>query len=567
MVCHENVFLDYPTIFATKKVYINRYSSSTQNYDVIIISGDAYVDHHAFPTAVIARLFQYYGLNVAIIAQPDWCNDEEFKVFGKPNLCFAVTAGSMDSMVANYTSQKYPRSIDRLSPGGKTGFRPKRAIKVYTQKLRSLYPDTPIIIGGIEASLRRFVHYDFWEDKINPPILIDAPADLLVYGMAEGVVKYVIDWLVKASGNRKKLIPTMLPQCCVKTNKNNYSLYLDIVKNLKHISLPSYSELASNKQKLIETYVLLENSNKPDAPIIIQPHPKGSVICFPPIEESYFQEIKVFNALRFLRNQHPIYEEEIPALKPVQFSVVSHRGCLGRCTFCALALHQGRRIRSRNISSIVYEVRECVVNHSQFRGTVPDVGGPSINMFGWDVKPNTIHNLVELLRNIRNIDQVNFVFLGSGLRYDLIKDDKSELEALEELLKFHISGQLKVAPEHVDKDVLRLMRKAPNANFEKFIDTFNNICKKIGVELYIIPYFMTCFPGSVGKDWKIAEFVKKHKLAHKQIQEFTPTPGTLASIMYFTELDYNLCKISVAKKLSERAESRKIIQVKIPSKI
>ncbi|OIP21838.1 YgiQ family radical SAM protein [bacterium CG2_30_54_10] len=557
----------YPALSACGKIDRRGHVGS---FDVVLVTGDAYADHPAFAAAVVTRLLERLGLSVAVIAQPQWGSTADFMVFGTPNLFFGVTSGAMDSMVANLTSMRFPRKTDRLSPGGRPGLRPKRALQVYVQRIREAFPEVPIAIGGIEASLRRFAHFDFWEDRIRDPILIDAPADVLLYGMAEGALSRLVDRLRKSEGRRPKLREP-IAQTCFRVPPGSW---LEFAGQAVEI-LPTAEEIRRDPRRLLDAALKMDSSVHPGVPILVQPHPKGDIVCFPPSREDWLAEPTVLDRLRFNRRAHPLYDEAIPGLEPVQFSVVSHRGCVGGCTFCALALHQGRRIRSRSQAGIIAEIRE-LPNHPDFRGTVPDVGGPSVNMYGWHgfeaegidrlvpgckdtvISRGGLKPLLDLLTAALELPGIRHVFLGSGLRYDLLHSEDRPFFL--RILQKHVSGQLKVAPEHLDRNVLALMRKGPNSNFENFIEDFRRATREIGKELYLVPYFMTAFPGAGDADELIAEFVKQHHLAHEQIQEFTPTPGTLASAMYHAKIDLQGRPLPVAKTLTSRASGRRKIQ-------
>lgn len=557
----------FPPVAALGKIDMQ---GRTGPFDVVLVSGDAYVDHPAFPAAAVARRLEALDVSVAVIAQPDWKSTDAFRAFGRPNLFFGVTSGAMDSMVSNYTSMKMPRREDRLSPGGRTGLRPKRAVQVYTQRLREAFPGVPIVLGGIEASLRRFAHYDFWEDRIRDPMLVDAPASLLVYGMAESVLGAVVDWYRSQASRERGAWPT-IPQTCVRVPHDSWRERL--AGNVR--LLPTVDACRSDPARFMELSVILDTSVRPNAPILVQPHPKGDVVSFPPTVDDLTAEPGLLDHLRFLRRTHPIYEERVPGLEPVQFSVVSHRGCLGACAFCALAAHQGRIIRSRTPDDILREIRSFT-RHPDFRGTVPDVGGPSVNMYGWEcgiggcemgvcTHPKRCGNirggltaLADLLRQAREIPGIKHVFLGSGLRYDLIRNE--DWPAFQEIIRHHISGQLKVAPEHVDRDVLRLMRKGTDADFAGFVDRFMRETAGAGLRYYLVPYFMTAFPGSAGKDGAIAETVRRLHLAHEQIQEFTPTPATIGTAMYATGLTPDGKPVRVSRSVEERGTGRREIQ-------
>ena len=561
--------IEYPSLAFRSKKHIANSDLNRKCFDVILVSGDAYVDHPSFPTAVICRLLQYLGLTVAIIAQPDWNSDEDFKIWGEPNLFFAVTSGAMDSMVANYTSASMPRSKDRLSPDGKTGLRPKRALQVYVQKIHQLFKKSMIIAGGVEASMRRFSHYDYWENKVKDPILMDAPADLLIYGMGEAIYPKVIEWIK----NKEKADFPQIPQTVIKAKHDSWR---ESIKD-KYTILPSIEICRNDKSVYMELAKTIDTCMKPDADILIQQHPKGDIICFPPTKAIFDEEIEIMNHLKFNRRSHPIYDRPIPALEPVQFSVQSHRGCLSACSFCALSLHQGRIIRSRSKESILKEI-EGFINHPDFKGIVPDIGGPAINMYGWEcsiggcsrracIYPTICKNLkhslkplAEVLKAASKIKGIKKVFLGSGLRYDLIRED--EWDIFEYIIFNHVSGQLKVAPEHFDRKVLYLMRKGENADFSKFANKFYESCRKSNKKLFLVPYLMTAFPGSLEGDKILIKKVKELHLVHEQIQEFTPTPGSIGSAMYYTEKDFDGNTIGVPKTRTDRMKTRARLQKK-----
>ncbi|GAB4279767.1 MAG: YgiQ family radical SAM protein [Candidatus Rifleibacteriota bacterium] len=556
---------DYPSISYRGQVYRNPAHVGTE-YDVVLISGDAYVDHPSFSAAVVCRSLERLGLSVAVIAQPDWLKDDDFLQWGRPDKFFAVVPGAMDSMVANYTATKMPRGKDRLSPGGKPGLRPKRAAQVYCQKLKQLFKGVPIILGGIEASLRRFVHYDFWEDKLRDPILMDAPADILVYGMAEAVLEKVVEYL----GAEKRSDFPRIPQTCIRVRHDSWRNCL----NKEFLLLPDVSACKQSPEAFMRMSIVLDKAVRADGKILIQQHPKGDILCFPPAARDFARETGIMNELKFNRRAHPVYSEPVPALEPVQFSIQSHRGCLGACTFCALALHQGRYIRSRKQEDIVREVKSLVY-HPDFKGVIPDIGGPAVNMYGWECKVSGcadgictekglckniqggIEPIAELLKSVAKIDGVRHVFLGSGLRYDLITEN--DWKSFGEIILHHVSGQLKVAPEHFDLEVLRLMRKGVNSDFSVFARRFYEFCRRNGRKLFLVPYLMTAFPGCEDSDSVLEKKIRDLKLAHEQIQEFTPTPGSLASAMYYSGLDFNMKKINVHRKRSERLKTRKIL--------
>ncbi len=560
-------WFNYPALSFRGRRYLPQGEPRPASYDVIVISGDAYVDHPSFPTAVICRLLQRLGLKIAVIAQPDWTKDEDFLAWGRPELFFAIVPGAMDSMVANYTASRMPRGRDRLSPDGEPGLRPKRALQIYVQKVRQLFKDAGLVVGGIEASLRRFTHYDFWEDRLRDPVLIDAPADILVYGMAEPIIEKVVAWY---KAGRQPAVPA-IPQTVIRVRHDSWKEWL----RDDYLLLPSVEECRQNAQAFMNLSRILDSSVRPGGKILVQQHPKGDVICYPPDAADYRAETEIMGQLNFNRRSHPVYEKPVPGLEPVQFSVQSHRGCLGACSFCALSLHQGRTIRSRTPESILEELA-TFASHPDFKGIVPDIGGPAVNMYGWECRIGgcernlcthpvvcrnvltTIKPLAALLKAALQVPGIRRVFLGSGLRYDLIRPE--EWDIFEYIIFNHVSGQLKVAPEHFDKKVLNLMRKGENADFAGFARHFYASCERAGKRLFLVPYLMTAFPGSDGADQMLANVIRELHLAHEQIQEFTPTPGSMGSAMFYTGLDQHGNEIRVLKNQSDRMKGRNQIQ-------
>ncbi len=561
-------WFSYPALAFKGRKYQPDRGTSGAGYDVIVVSGDAYVDHPAFPAAVITRLLQRLGLKVAVIAQPDWNSDADFQAWGRPELFFAVVPGAMDSMVANYTASRMPRGRDRLSPDGEPGLRPKRALQIYVQKIRQLYKDSGLVIGGIEASLRRFAHYDFWEDRLRDPVLVDCPADLLVYGMAEPVIEKVVAWY---KAGRQPAVP-LIPQTAVRVKHDSWREWL----RDDYLLLPSVEECRQNVEAFMNLTRITDVSVRPGGKTLIQQHPKGDILCFPPTAADYLAETTIMGQLQFNRRSHPLYENPVPGLEPVQFSVQSHRGCLGACSFCALSLHQGRTIRSRSQASILAELASFA-SHPDFKGIVPDIGGPAVNMYGWECRAggcernmcthpavcrnvvNTLRPLAELLRAASAVPGVRRVFLGSGLRYDLIRPEEWDL--FEYIIFNHISGQLKVAPEHFDRKILGLMRKGENADFAAFARRFYASCERAGKKLFLVPYLMTAFPGSDrAADQMLVKVINELHLVHEQLQEFTPTPGSMGTAMFYTGLDPHGNEIKVAKTQTERMQGRNQIQ-------
>lgn len=516
--------------------------------DIIIVSGDAYVDHPSFAAAILGRNLWSAGYTVGIIPQPDWQRDEDFLALGIPRLFFAVSAGNVDSMVNAYTPNRKRRHKDAYSPGGRFR-RPDRATIVYTNRLRSVARNTAIVIGGIEASLRRFAHYDFWSDSVRQSILADAPADLLVYGMGERTLRLIADRMSAADPIRSI---RDIPGTC-------WTMPIAEWKSCDRediVILPHYTDVRKNKIRYAEAFAAHAQEQDPIRGFrIAQPHPKTVVIQNPPALPPGTAELDAIYDHPFARAAHPSYREEIPALEPVRFSVISHRGCFGDCSFCALAHHQGRIISSRSEDSIAIEV-EKISRMKTFRGTIQDVGGPSANMYGLSCRqwqkngtcpdrscgpdcPNlsTDHiQLISLLRRVRQIPGVKHVFCGSGVRFDLALADQSGY--LRELVHHHVSGQLKVAPEHICPHVLELMNKPGNAAFEDFRRIFQENQPLDKKKQYLIPYWISSHPGCTIPDMiDLACYIRRTGLATEQVQDFTPTPMTRSTTMYHTGID------------------------------
>jgi len=528
--------------------------------DVILFTGDAYIDHPSFGIAVIARILENQGLRVAVVPQPNWRDDlRDFKKLGKPRLFFGVSSGNMDSMMNHYTANKRLRSNDAFTVGGKAGARPDYAVTVYSNILKQIYPETPIIVGGIEASLRRFAHYDYWGDSVLPSILEASKADLLVYGMGE---KSIIEIANKLKSGQHIQQLTNIPQTAFLTKtKEKY----ENKKNTETIILPSFNDCKTDKSLFAEAFKLIEiESNKILAAQIIQQQGESFLIVNPPFSETTQTEIDSFYELNYTRLPHPRYsdKETIPAYEMIRHSVTIHRGCFGGCSFCTISAHQGKQIVSRSQKSIEKEIDKIALM-PDFKGHITDLGGPSANMYGMagndkqiclkckrnscihpSVCPNlnTSHNsLTELYRKIRKHPKVKKVTIGSGIRYDLFIQKLNEADKrtyLTELLKYHVSGRLKVAPEHTDGEVLALMRKP---SFNLFIDLqtkFDEICKRENLNIQLIPYFISSLPGSTLKKMaKLAVQTKQLNFKLEQVQDFTPTPMTLATTIYYTSID------------------------------
>ncbi len=544
-------------------------------FDIIIVSGDAYVDHPSFAAAILGRNLWSAGYTVGIIPQPDWQQDEDFLALGTPRLFFAVSGGNVDSMVNAYTPNKKRRQKDAYSPGGRL-MRPDRATIVYTNKLRSLFRNTGIVIGGIEASLRRFAHYDFWSDSVRQSILADAPADLLVYGMGERTLRLIADRM--SAGDLIRSIRD-IPGTC-------WTMPVAEWKSSDHgdfVILPGYTEVKESTVRYAEAFATHAREQDPvKGHAVAQPHPKTVVIQNSPAMPPNTAEIDAIYDHPFARAAHPSYKEPIPALEPVRFSVISHRGCFGDCSFCALAHHQGRIISSRSEDSIANEV-DRISRMKAFRGTIQDVGGPSANMYGLSCNqwfgsgtcpdrscepacPNlsTDHGaLVSLLRRLRKIPGVKHVFCGSGVRFDLALADRSGY--IRELVHHHVSGQLKVAPEHISPHVLEQMNKPCISSFETFRELFEENQPEGKKRQYLIPYWISSHPGCTISDMiDLACYIRRTGLAPEQVQDFTPTPMTRSTTMYHTGIDPKTMKKVHIPQDRERTIQRALLRFMDP---
>ena len=551
-----------------------------EQLDFLYISGDAYVDHPSFGHAIITRVLDSKGYKVGIIPQPNWRNVEDFKRLGKPRLGILISSGNIDSMVNHYTASKKPRSDDSYSPGGKAGHRPDRSVIVYCNRAREAYKDVPIIIGGIEASLRRFAHYDYWEDKVRRSILVDSRADLLIYGMGE---KQIID--IAAALQQGKTVDEMtnIPGTTYMTAN------IDKIQS-KAIMLPSYDEVRDVKKKYAESCKLQYDEQDPiRGKIVIQPHDDRYLVQNPPVMPLNRKELDAVYALAYQRTYHPMYEKDggIPAIQEIQFSITSSRGCYGSCTFCALTFHQGRTVQSRSGASIINEAKNMTW-HPDFKGYIHDVGGPTANFRNEACQKqlkagtckerqclfphpcsqlNVSHKeYLDLLRELRSLPKVKKVFVRSGVRYDYLIHDKDD-EFFWELCEHHVSGQLKVAPEHVSDEVLKRMGKPSKKVYKKFSDKFYHINKKIGKEQYLVPYLMSSHPGSTLKEAiELAEYLKETGYHPEQVQDFYPTPGTLATCMFYTGLDpRTMDKVYVPRSPKEKAMQRALLQFRNPA--
>ncbi|HKK73570.1 MAG TPA: YgiQ family radical SAM protein [Saprospiraceae bacterium] len=547
--------------------------------DVILISGDAYVDHPAFGAAVIGRIMESEGLRIAIVPQPNWQDDlRDFKKMGEPKLFFGVTSGCMDSMVNHYTASKRRRSTDAYTPGGDAGFRPDYATTVYTKILKKLYPDVPVVIGGIEASLRRVTHYDYWEDKLMPSILEMSGADLLVYGMGEPPLREIVR-LAKRGVPISSL--TTIPQTAVLVDKEEK---LPKNKNWEDLTLSSHETCLRDKRAFAANFKHIEQeSNKVKARRILQDIGEKTLVVNPPYPPMEENEIDASFDLPYTRLPHPKYKKRgsIPAYEMIRFSVNMHRGCFGGCSFCTISAHQGKFIASRSEESIMKEV-DAVTEMPDFKGYISDLGGPSANMYrmkGKDqsicdrcVAPSCIHPVVcsnldtshkpltEIYKKAAAHPEVKKAFVGSGIRYDLLvdsynkKNDGSSDEYMEQLVTNHVCGRLKVAPEHTSDNTLKVMRKPSFKHFHEFKKKYDRINEKHGLKQPLIPYFISSHPGSEVEDMaNLAAETKDMGFRLEQVQDFTPTPMTVATIIYYTGLHpYTLRPIYTAKSKHEK---------------
>ncbi|MCJ7806834.1 MAG: YgiQ family radical SAM protein [Clostridia bacterium] len=546
--------------------------------DFILISGDAYVDHPSFGAAIIGRLLEAYGFKVGIIAQPDWKNINEFKKQGKPVHGFLITSGNIDSMVNHYTVAKKRRRADAYSPGGKTGLRPDRAAIVYAQKVREAYPDTSIILGGIEASLRRLAHYDYWDDRIRRSILLDAKADLLIYGMAEKTIIEVAQAL--QSG---------LAISDITYVRGTVYRSPQISNPVDTLILPNYEEICNSKELFVKSFITqYRNTDAISAITLAEPYLKSYVIQNPPAEPLSTEELDMIYRLPFTRTDHPVYEKVggVPAINEVKFSLVSSRGCFGGCSFCSLHFHQGRIVQTRSSEAVIEEAK-MMISDPDFKGYIHDVGGPTANFrqkacqkqvkYGSCIDrqclyPEPCENLLidhsdylELLRRLRSLEGVKKVFIRSGIRHDYLLLDKDD-HFFKELCEHHISGQLKVAPEHIAPAVLEKMGKPAKEIYLAFKKQYKAINQKLNIEQYLVPYFMSSHPGSdLNAAIELATFIKKHEHMPEQVQDFYPTPGTLSTCMFYTELDPRTMQpVYVAKTPHEKAMQRALIQFRNP---
>ena len=545
-----------------------------ETLDFVYVIGDAYVDHPSFGVAIISRILEAKGYTVGIIAQPDFKDPQSVMALGTPRLAFLVTAGNIDSMVSHYTVAKKPRKDDLYSAGGVGGKRPDRALTVYCKMIKKACPDKPILCGGLEASLRRFAHYDYWKDTVMPSVLVDCGADILMFGMGEHAMLEIADRL--NAGEDVKTITDVRGTC-----------YLCDPKDTPYggVQCPSYDEVKRDKKLYAKaTRQQYDEQDEVYGRMMIQRQGDKMLVQNPPALSLNTEEMDWVYSLPYERTYHPMYEKEggVPSILEVRFSITHNRGCFGFCNFCSIALHQGRRISVRSEESVIKEAK-YLTTLPDFKGYIHDVGGPTANFRLPSCKKQLEHGLckgrkclaptpcknlvvdhteyLDLLRKLRRIDKVKKVFIRSGIRYDYLIEDKSD-EFMNELIEHHISGQLKVAPEHCSAAVLDKMGKPHIEAYKRFQRKFYQITGKKGKEQYLIPYLMSSHPGSTIKDAiELAVFLKENGIHPEQVQDYYPTPGTISTAMFYAELDpYTLEPVFVAKKREDKAAQRALLQ-------
>ena len=547
--------------------------------DFVYVTGDAYVDHPSFGVSIISRVLEAEGYRVAILAQPDYRSTDDFRRFGKPRLGFLVTSGNIDSMVAHYTVAKKRRTYDYYSPGGKMGLRPDRAVIVYSNRIREAYGDIPIIIGGLEASLRRFAHYDYWDDRMRRSVLVDSRADLLTYGMGENVLRRVAALLDKGVPVRK----IRDVRGCVYLAKRGEKVHFDAIPTC------DYDELKESKEAYAHAFAIqYRNTDSVRGKAIVEYYGDKMLVQNPPMPPLSREELDAVYALPYARDFHPDYDKEggVPAIAEVKFSIAHNRGCFGACNFCAIAFHQGREVRSRSRESVLEEAKK-ITALPDFKGYIHDVGGPTANFREAACEkqltagvcagrkclaPSPCKNLkvdhaeyAAMLRDIEALPKVKRVFVRSGIRFDYLMLDPDPT-FFEQLVTRHVSGQLKVAPEHCAHGVLSAMGKPDIHVYEGFRKEFFRLCDKAGLEQYLVPYLMSSHPGSTMEEAvKLAVWLKKSGYAPEQVQDFYPTPGTVSTVMYYTGLDpLSGKKIYVATDYKEKQMQRALLQYSKP---
>lgn len=547
--------------------------------DFVYVMGDSYVDHPSFGAAIITRVLEDCGYKVAVLSQPDWKNDADFLQFGKPRLGFFVTAGNIDSMVAHYTVAKRKRSDDAYTAGGKNGKRPDRAVTVYSNIIRRLYPDSVIIIGGLEASLRRFAHYDYWKNTVMPSVLFDSKADIISYGMGE---LQTIEMAKRLSEGYPVEALYDIRGICYAVKTSDY-----VPKTV--VELPSYERVCeSKKDYAIAARKELEEADAVRGKTLIQRHGNFILIQNPPMQPLDTKQLDYVYSLPYERWYPQCYEKlgGVPGIQEVLFSITHNRGCFGACNFCSLAFHQGRAVTVRSKQSVIDEAKSFL-NDKRFKGYISDVGGPTANFrlpscekqkkaglckSRKCLAPTPCPNMqvshteyLDILRELRKLDGIKKVFIRSGIRFDYLMEDQSD-EFFEELVKYHISGQLRVAPEHCSAAVLDRMGKPHIETYKKFCDKFYKLTGRMSKDQYIVPYLMSSHPGSTLKDAvELALFCKRENIHPKQVQDFYPTPGTISTCMFYTGIDpYTMKEVYVPKTEEEKSMQRALLQYFIP---
>lgn len=543
--------------------------------DFVYVSGDAYVDHPSFGAAIITRVLEAEGFRVAMLAQPNFRSCEDFKRFGRPRLGFLVSAGNIDSMVAHYTAAKRKRNNDYYSPGGKAGLRPDRATIVYTNRIREAYGDVPIILGGLEASLRRFAHYDYWDNKVRRSLLVDSRADILTYGMGENILIRIAHLLDRGVPVKKIRDVRGTVYLCSPTDKVNFPVAATF----------DYDVLKTDKRAYAEAFgVQYKNQDSINGQAICEMYGDRMLVQNPPCPPLEREELDRVYSLPYMRTYHPIYESEggVPAIEEVRFSITHNRGCFGACNFCALAFHQGRTVRSRSIESVLREAK-IITEMPDFKGYIHDVGGPTAN-FRYPscdrqlkegvcpsrkcLAPTPCKNLkvdhteyMHLIEEIEKLPRVKKVFIRSGIRFDYLMYDKDD-SFFRKLVRDNVSGQLKVAPEHCSKNVLRCMGKPDFDVYESFRKKYFALCKEVGKEQYLVPYLMSSHPGSKMQDaLELAQCLKRDRYAPEQVQDYYPTPGTASTVMYYTGINpLDMKPVYVAVDYHEKQMQRALLQ-------
>ena len=547
--------------------------------DVVFVTGDAYIDHPSFASAILGRVLEAGGFRVGIVSQPDWRSCDAWRTFGKPRLYFAISAGNMDSMINHYTANRKVRNDDAYSPGGRIGLRPDRATLGYCQRAREAYPGVPVIAGGVEASLRRLAHYDYWSDKVRRSILLDAKADLVGFGMGEDTILEISRRL--AAGETVRDLRDMRGMAYVLGARESEERFGDPAKEPTFLRLPSFETVASDKPAFAEATKIIHNETNPyNAKGLVQFHDRQAVVCNPPRFPISRPAMDSIYGFPYTRKPHPSYVEKIPAFEMIKDSVTIMRGCFGGCTFCSITTHQGRIIQSRSHDSVIGEIEE-MTRDPQFKGVISDIGGPTANMYEMRctrpeveakcrrqscVHPTickllgTDHGpLVKLMKDARETPGIKKVFVASGIRMDLARRSP---EYMQDLVRHHVGGHLKVAPEHSDAGVLNLMRKPASDDFEQFAEVFDRESKAAGKKQYIIPYYIASHPGSdLHAMIDLALFLKRNGYRPDQVQDFIPAPFDVATAMYYTGIDpFTKKPVYVAEHLRDRKLQRALMQ-------